>query len=63
MLRSNQSIVIHAARDLRLEQREITGPGKGEVLVNVQQVAFVVQTYIITKMADLARSNCVSRWY
>ena len=36
MLRSNQSIVIHAARDLRLEQREITGPGKGEVLVNVQ---------------------------
>jgi L-idonate 5-dehydrogenase len=36
MLCSNQSIVIHAARDLRLEQREITDPGKGEVLVNVQ---------------------------
>ena len=36
MLRANQSIVIHAARDLRLESRDIVKPGPGEVLINVQ---------------------------
>ena len=36
MLRANQSIVIHAARDLRLESRDIAKPGPGEVLINVQ---------------------------
>lgn len=36
MLQANQSIVIHAAHDLRLENHSIAKPGPGEVLINVQ---------------------------
>lgn len=32
----NQSIVIHAARDLRVEERDIPVPGIGEVLIDMQ---------------------------
>ena len=32
----NQSIVIHAARDLRVEPRDVPEPGPGEVLIDMQ---------------------------
>jgi L-idonate 5-dehydrogenase len=36
MTSPNKSIVIHAARDLRVEPREVPAPGAGEVLVEMQ---------------------------
>jgi L-idonate 5-dehydrogenase len=36
MTAPNQSIVIHAARDLRVEERDVAAPGPGEVLVEMQ---------------------------
>ena len=36
MSHSNQSIVIHAAGDLRVEARDVLEPGLGEILVKMQ---------------------------
>jgi len=36
MSHSNQSIVIHAAGDLRVEGRDVLEPGLGEILVKMQ---------------------------
>ena len=36
MSASNQSIVIHAAHDLRVEARDVPAPGPGEVLIEMQ---------------------------
>ena len=36
MSQSNQSIVIHAAGDLRMEARDVSQPGPGEILVVMQ---------------------------
>ena len=36
MSQSNQSIVIHAAGDLRMEARDVPQPGPGEILVVMQ---------------------------
>ena len=36
MLQSSQSIVIHAAGDLRIEPQKVPAPGAGEVLIQMQ---------------------------
>ena len=36
MSHNNQSIVIHAAGDLRVEARDVLEPGLGEILVKMQ---------------------------
>ena len=58
-----KALVIHGAKDLRLETRDAEAPGPGQVAVALKAGAFVGPTCIITITVGLGRSNCVNQWF
>ena len=62
MSQSNQSIVIHAAGDLRMEPRDVSKPVPGEILVAMQAGGICGSDLHYYQTVALVPLNCVSQW-
>ena len=56
-----KAVVIHAARDLRVEERESEAPGAGQVEIAVEAGGICGSDRIISTMAASARCGCANR--